>query len=331
MNREQRIGRILDLLGRPEERRGVGYFNLAALDDARLDEMLKDLEQDAQIIAETVDAWLKPISDAASSAVGFPGQRRRGKRGSTNRPKKEKFEELDDEKIPIAAQTVSENPEFADQIFYWNSDSRSAVSEVKQVAFEHCLTLQHLCVAHSHEMPFLKAIVDRYAETLKSVDRDQGAYKLHLNALNMEFLFRSQETYLVGPDNDRSFDPSLIIAMRSLMTAHAGLISFFPGVRRFTEELNKYRAQSLALDSLQFRLHDFLSSDVLSSDVISEEIRAKLVGERILYESLKLDEFRKRRVPRAKWYAVTSTWFVSLARLFLSISRFFSMVAQRLF
>jgi hypothetical protein len=192
--------------------------------------------------------------------------------------------------------------------------------------------LQDLCVARSNELPFLKTIVDRYAETLESIDRDHGAYKLHLNALSMEYLLRSQETNLVGLDDDRPFDSSLIIAMRSLMTAHAGLISFFPDVKHFTEELNKYRAQSLALDSLQFRLHH-VSNELLSSEVLSSEARALLVGRRIYKESLRLDEFTKRhRVARhSKRYAITSAWFVSLARIFLSISRFFSMVAQRLF
>jgi hypothetical protein len=337
MNRQQQIERILDLLGRPDEHRELGCTNLSSLDDARLGDMLQQLERDSLVIAATVEQWLEPISNAAfainaNTTPSEPAEQPLSKGSARHKQENAKQRASgEDDKLQKKLSELSHLPQVGDRFTYQHLyGDLGAIAEVKRTTFERCLTLQNLCIRHSNDHPLLKKIVDQYATTLRSVDENRGLYRLHLEAKNIEYALYSDGVGSFDPDGDQPLDAELVMALQSLLTAHVGLISFFPGIIHLTEELNRYRAQSLAIDSLQTQSRSLVSSGLADQLLESEREFKKYnrLGQRLSFSAVGVTSISNTVV-----LAVLIGLFricINVARLFLKAAKHSRSVASTL-
>jgi hypothetical protein len=290
--------------------------------------MLQQLERDAVVIAATVEQWLEPLSDAAFAVRdnGAPGMPAEPPSESSPRYKRKKAKQRssdDEDEIPEELSEIAHLPLIQDQFQtrHIYSNDLAAIAEVKQTASERCLALQSLCLRHSNDLPFLKEFVDGYATTLRSVDQDHGMYRLHLEASNIEHVLLSARNFALNVD--QPLDAELVMALQSLLVAHVGLISFFPSVIHLTEQMNRYRVQSLTIESLQTRSHS-VSADLASQlSKVNREIN-------------KYDRLEQRLSVSAVGFAslldtVVSGVLLALFRTCISVARLFLKAAKHLF
>jgi hypothetical protein len=147
--------------------------------------------------------------------------------------------------------------EFRGKISYYQTDiDGQEFSERKKVVSERCRALQETCKTKGNEQPELKEVCKEYAQALKSLRRERGAYRVFIAGMRFESLIRVKASLPSDADRNVPLDAGLLFAVQSLIIAHAGLIALFPDAQKAAEELDRYTEQSVAIDALRERVLD---------------------------------------------------------------------------
>jgi Clp amino terminal domain, pathogenicity island component len=101
--------------------------------------------------------------------------------------------------------------------------------------------LSAVCGSRANEQPQLNELIGRYRQHLSRLRNDGGSYSLFLTGLDIESLVRIKSGSKVDYDRNAPLDADQLFAVRSLMTAHAGLMVLFPDINDITTEFDRYK------------------------------------------------------------------------------------------
>lgn len=165
------------------------------------------------------------------------------------------------------------------RIRFRQSQPRNRIAERKAAVHERCIELQHRCGPRANEQPELKHLADKYAAALKGLRKDRGIYRIFLVGLELEILLKSKAESSVDPDRNPPLDADLLFSVRSLIVAHAGLVTLFPDIEHATKELDRYRELGEAVDAFRDRILDPVLDQLASSRGIFDEETLKISQE----------------------------------------------------
>ena len=150
-----------------------------------------------------------------------------------------------------------------------------SILERKTVAKQRCEELSSLCSIRANEQPQLRRLVDQYAGALAKLRKDRGAYTLFTLGLDIELFLRVRTEVPSDSERNPPLDGDLLFAARSLMIAHAGLVTLFPDIQHIAEELDRYRGQLDAVDALLGRrvLDSVLDPLAASEGILDDETK----------------------------------------------------------
>jgi hypothetical protein len=114
---------------------------------------------------------------------------------------------------------------------------------------------------------------------LKALRRDRGAYKLFVIGMELEILLKTKGEAPHDPDRNPRLDSDLLFAARSLIVAHAGLITLFPDARQIAQELDRYRRMAEGLDTFRDRIFDPIIDQLAESRGIFDEQTQEITQE----------------------------------------------------
>lgn len=175
---------------------------------------------------------------------------------------------------PSIARTADSAPSFQPhrgRIRFRQSAAQGRIAERKAAARERCRELQRRCASRANEQPELKLMADRYLKALDALRKDRGAYRLFLIGIELDIFLRTKGDAPVDRDRNPPLDADLLFAARTLIVAHAGLITLFPDARNTAQELERYRELAQGLDAFRERILDPVIDHLAESRGIFDE------------------------------------------------------------
>jgi hypothetical protein len=140
------------------------------------------------------------------------------------------------------------------RIRYRQARGEGQIVERRAAVRERHSELAQLCSKRANEQPELMRLSDRYGRDLRALRRDRGAYRLHLDGIDLEAFVRTHSSAPLDPERNPPLDADILRVIHSLLVSHAGLMSAFPDIMRLAEELDRYREQFEAIDALRDRV-----------------------------------------------------------------------------
>lgn len=205
-------------------------------------------------------------------------------------------------------ESIEDAPQFQTtkgRIRYQEASATSRISERKAAVIERCKELQRRCATRSNEQHELHVLVENYAKALSNLRKDRGAYNLFLTGMEIETLLRVKSEIPTDDDRNLPIDADLLFAVRSLIVAHAGLITLFPDVRQATQEIDQYRTLSGPMDALRDRLLDPILDKLAASDGILDSKTQQLTDE---IRKLNKQETKSGLAPSEGTTAIKHSW-----------------------
>jgi hypothetical protein len=134
---------------------------------------------------------------------------------------------------------------------------------------------------------------------------DRGAYRLFIIGLELEALLKSKLQAQSDDERNLPLDGDLLFSLRSLIIAHAGLITPFPDARQTGKELDQYRELSESIDMFRVRVLDSVIEQLaLSVDVFDDDTKHITEEIKLLNDSQK----PSGQTPTQGEIAVTHSW-----------------------
>jgi hypothetical protein len=143
--------------------------------------------------------------------------------------------------------------------------SATILAERKKIAVERAAAALRLCET-AQEYADLASVILRYHEAAKKVSKQSGAYTLFIAGAEIEDILRIRMRTSDDKTKRIPFDADLVFAMRSLITAHAGLVALFPELADISKEIERYAELSESIRTANSRTIDPLFGNLLASD-----------------------------------------------------------------
>ncbi len=207
--------------------------------------------------------------------------------------------------IERSAEAAPRFKTYKGKIRFRQSDGRGRITERKAAVTERCQELQRRCASRTNEQPELKQLVDKYAAALAALRKNRGAYGLFLIGMEIETLLKAKADAPVDLERNPQMDADLLFAARSLIVAHAGLITLFPDVKQTAKELDQYRELSNSLDAFRERVLDPVLEKLAASRGIFDEETQNLTREIKLIDDL---EKSTGQTPTQGTSAIKHSW-----------------------
>lgn len=128
--------------------------------------------------------------------------------------------------------------------------------ERKSLVAERYKALAEFSRQRENEQPMLKDLVEKYGKALRRLKKDSGALHLFIVGMEIEALVRIKASTPVDSDRNVPLDADLLFVVRSLMIAHATLVSLFSDVEELAHELDRYSEQLTVIETLGDRIFD---------------------------------------------------------------------------
>ena len=211
--------------------------------------------------------------------------------------------------ISVSVDQASKSaPEFKTvrgKIRFLEKPSSKSITERKAAVKLRCEELQRLCERRGNEQPELRKLAERYAAALRALRKDRGAYNLFLSGFDLELRLRTKKD--AGEDEFRNppIDGDMLFALRSLIVAHAGLVTLFPDVKQITRELDAYHQLGETLEPFRNQLLDPAIEQLASSKGIFDDT-TKAITEEI--NELSDREKRSGDAPSEGTTAIKHSW-----------------------
>jgi hypothetical protein len=207
--------------------------------------------------------------------------------------------------IERSAEAAPRFKTYRGKIRFRQSDGRGRITERKAAVTERCHELQRRCARRTNEQPELKQLVDKYAAALATLRKNRGAYGLFLIGMEIETLLKAKTDAPIDLERNPQMDADLLFAARSLIVAHAGLITLFPDVKQTAKELDQYRELSNSLDAFRERVLDPVLEKLAASSGIFDEETQNLTREIKLIDDL---EKSTGQTPTQGTSAIKHSW-----------------------
>jgi Clp amino terminal domain, pathogenicity island component len=184
----------------------------------------------------------------------------------------------------------------AGRLSYIEKSAIGDFKERKSTVLSRLNYLSSACGSRANEQPQLNELVSRYRQHLSRLRSDGGSYSLFLTGLDIESLVKIKAGSKVDYDRNLPLDADQLFAVRSLLTAHAGLMVLFPDINDITTEFDRYKdlsssalqvtsgvidealiALAHADDIFDVRTHDLLAS-VSKLEIVQEKDRETTKG-----------------------------------------------------
>ncbi len=143
--------------------------------------------------------------------------------------------------IGEASVSAPQFTEKAGRLSYTEKPALGNFKERKAAVIQRLTYLRTMCATRANEQPQLNTLVNRYKDALGRLNAKSGSYNLFLIGLELESLVRLKTQAITDQDRNPPLDADHIVAVHSLMTAHAGLIVLFPDISNVTIEFDRYR------------------------------------------------------------------------------------------
>lgn len=123
--------------------------------------------------------------------------------------------------------------------------------------------------------------------------------------MEIETLIKAKADAPIDPDRNLPMDAELLFAARSLIVAHAGLITLFPDIKHTAKELDQYRELTNSIEALHERVLDPVLDKLATSRGIFDEDTQKLTREIKLLDDL---EKSTGQSPSQRTSAIKHSW-----------------------
>ena len=143
--------------------------------------------------------------------------------------------------------------------------------ERKRLVEERCAELKKFALQRANEQSELNSLVRRYGESLAALSEDGGVLRLFFAGFDIESLVRVKAAAPPDPERNRPLDADYLFVIRSMMVAHAALISLFNDVEELAHELDHYSEQLTAIQTLGDRIFDPVLDELVKEKDIFDE------------------------------------------------------------